>query len=54
MKYLSERLPELWVEDGVDDGVEERVNVAQPCSQDEDGDSGVEGEADLIADGAED
>lgn len=35
MQYLAERLPEFRVEDCIDDRVQERVDVAQPCCQDE-------------------
>lgn len=54
MEYFPKRLPEFRVEDGVNDRIEERVDVAQPRGQDEHGDSWVEGEANLVADGAKD
>lgn len=49
VENLSERLPELRVEDGVDDGVEEWVDVTKPRGEDEDGHSWRVGQTKLGA-----
>lgn len=54
VEYLAEGLPELRVEDSVDDRVEEGVDVAQPSCQDESCHPWRVGQIKLSAQGIED
>lgn len=54
VKDFSERLSELGVEDGVDNWVEEGVDITQPSGQDEDRDSWGVVEAELGANRVQD
>lgn len=39
MHDFFESLAELWIEDRIDDGIDEAVDVAQPCGEYERGDA---------------
>lgn len=49
MQYLSKRLPELRVEDGIDDRIQEGVDITQPGGEDENSHSWREGQVELGA-----
>lgn len=51
VEYLPKRFAELRVEDGVDDRIEEGVDVPEPGGEDESGHSWRERQVELVADG---